>query len=190
MPPHANQSPSPRRTQKDSAKLPSGRQFGSSQFSPALVTLASLHGAPRSPFPRCAGLLLPSLNVHAHDEEPQPHQSFRQEGDGQIVGGQIVCERRRRQIGQPTQTSKRQRRCHEKDRPNARRAFWFHFGTFTPFTMSHRQSDNSPIKASPRTKKIVPAKAGARMSVKLFVRYPCLLTREMEPNLRADQIGP
>jgi hypothetical protein len=46
----------------------------------------------------------------------------------------------------------------------------FHFGRFTPFTMSHRQSDDSPIKASTRTGRIVPAYAGARMSVKLFVR--------------------
>jgi len=46
----------------------------------------------------------------------------------------------------------------------------FHFGRFTPFTMSHRHSDDSPIKASTRTGRIVPAYAGARMSVKLFVR--------------------
>src|ERR1700693_5570595 len=58
----------------------------------------------------------------------------------------------------------------EKNQPNTRRAFSFHFGTFTPFTMSHRQSDNSPIKASIRMRKIVPAYAGARMSVKLFTR--------------------
>ena len=57
-----------------------------------------------------------------------------------------------------------------KDQPNAARAFSFHFGTFTPFTMSHRQSDNSPIKASTRMRKIVPAYAGARMSVKLLTR--------------------
>src|SRR5450432_4196464 len=43
---------------------------------------------------------------------------------------------------------------------NARRTFSFHFKTFTPFTMSHRQSDNSPTKASTRMKKIFPAYAG------------------------------
>ena len=53
--------------------------------------------------PRCAGLLLPSLNVHAHHEEPQHHQSFHEKDGGQIVGGQIVSELRW-QKGQPTQT--------------------------------------------------------------------------------------
>src|SRR6266852_1542012 len=52
----------------------------------------------------------------------------------------------------------------------SRRAFSFHFATFTPFTMSHRQSDNSPIRASTRMRKIFPAYAGARMRVKLFAR--------------------
>ena len=52
----------------------------------------------------------------------------------------------------------------------SRRAFSFHFATLTPFTMSHRQSDNSPIRASTRMRKIFPAYAGARMSVKLFAR--------------------
>jgi len=45
----------------------------------------------------------------------------------------------------------------KKDQPNPRRAFSSHFGTFTPFTMSHRQSDNSPVKASTKMGKIVPA---------------------------------
>ena len=44
--------------------------------------------------PRSAGLLLPSLNVHARHEEPQHRQSFHEEGGGQTVPGQIVCERR------------------------------------------------------------------------------------------------
>src|ERR1700746_3606706 len=47
--------------------------------------------------------------------------------------------------------------CKQLDQPDARRALSFHFATFTPFTMSHRQSDNSPIRASPRMRKIVPA---------------------------------
>src|ERR1700741_5563698 len=63
-----------------------------------------------------------------------------------------------------------QHRRNEKAQPNARRAFSFHFGTFTPFTMSQRQSDTSPMKASTRIRKIVPAYAGAMMSVKLFTR--------------------
>jgi hypothetical protein len=44
-------------------------------------------------FPRSAGLLLPSLKVHARHEEPQHRQSFHEEGGGQTVAGQIVCER-------------------------------------------------------------------------------------------------
>src|SRR6266436_1993389 len=52
--------------------------------------------------PRSAGLLLPSLNVHARHEEPQHRQSFHEEGGGQTVPGQIVCERWC-QEGQPTQ---------------------------------------------------------------------------------------
>ncbi len=42
----------------------------------------------------CAGLLSPSLNVHTHYEEPQHHRSFPEEAGGQIVRGQMVCERR------------------------------------------------------------------------------------------------
>src|SRR5580658_6283857 len=49
----------------------------------------------------CAGLLLPSLNVHAHHEEPHHHQSFHHETCGQIVGEKMVCERRW-QKGKPT----------------------------------------------------------------------------------------
>jgi len=41
-----------------------------------------------------------------HREEPQRHRSFAEEAQGQIVGRQKVCERRR-QKGQPTQTGER-----------------------------------------------------------------------------------
>ena len=44
--------------------------------------------------PRSAGLLLPSLNVHASHEDPQHRRSFHEEGGGQTVPGQMVCERR------------------------------------------------------------------------------------------------
>src|SRR5437879_3869987 len=57
----------------------------------------------------CAGLLLPSLSVHAHHEEPQHHQSFHEEDGGQIVRGKIVSEPRW-QKGQPTQTCDRWQR--------------------------------------------------------------------------------
>ena len=40
------------------------------------------------------GLLLPSLNVHAHHEEPQGQRSFPEDAGDENVGGQIVCERR------------------------------------------------------------------------------------------------
>jgi len=36
-------------------------------------------------FPRSAGLLLPSLNVHARHEEAQHRQSFHEEGGSQTV---------------------------------------------------------------------------------------------------------
>jgi hypothetical protein len=38
-------------------------------------------------------VFLPSLNVHAHHEEPQHHRSFRDKAGGLIVGRQIGCER-------------------------------------------------------------------------------------------------
>jgi hypothetical protein len=43
--------------------------------------------------PCCAGLLLPSLSVHAGHEEPQGQRYFPEAG-GQNVGGQMVRERR------------------------------------------------------------------------------------------------
>jgi hypothetical protein len=55
---------------------------------------------------RCAGLFLPSLGVHSDHQEPQGQRSFPKDAGGQIVGGHIVCERRREK-GQPTQTANR-----------------------------------------------------------------------------------
>ena len=43
--------------------------------------------------PCCFGLLVPTLNVNAHHQEPQHQRYFREEGGGQIVGRQIVYER-------------------------------------------------------------------------------------------------
>ena|SRR6266571_3307252 len=59
--------------------------------------------------PRCAGLLLPVLSVHAHHEEPEHQRSFREDAEDLNVGQQIVCEWRC-QKGQPTQTGKRNQR--------------------------------------------------------------------------------
>ncbi|HEX6554201.1 MAG TPA: hypothetical protein VF026_15655 [Ktedonobacteraceae bacterium] len=56
--------------------------------------------------PRCAGLLVPSLNVHADDEEPQEQRQFSDAVDDQIVGGQSVCEWRI-QKGRETQAGQR-----------------------------------------------------------------------------------
>jgi hypothetical protein len=67
----------------------------------------------------CARLLPPSSNVDAHCEEPQGHRSFAEQAQGQIVGGQIVCERRR-QKGQPTPTGQRHQ-CNQKSRQEGRR---------------------------------------------------------------------
>src|SRR3989442_151378 len=43
--------------------------------------------------PRCAGLLLPSLNVHADDEEPQDQRCRPEEAEGCKIGEQTVSER-------------------------------------------------------------------------------------------------
>src|SRR5258708_40199181 len=46
----------------------------------------------------------------------------------------------------------------------------FHFGTFTPFTRSHRHNDNSPIKAGIRMAgDSISAKGGGRNNRKLMV---------------------
>ena len=45
-----------------------------------------------------------------------------------------------------------------------------HSGTFTPFTRSHKQNDNSPIRANTRTMPTFSAYAGKRMCVKLFTK--------------------
>src|SRR5271154_4655906 len=55
---------------------------------------------------RCPGLLPPFLNVDAHHEEPQHYRFLPEETAGQIVGGNVLCERWH-QIGHPTQTGKR-----------------------------------------------------------------------------------
>jgi len=49
------------------------------------------------------GLLLPSLFVHAHHEEPQHYRFLPEDAGRQIGGGQVDCERLR-EIGYPTQT--------------------------------------------------------------------------------------
>src|SRR5437870_13656755 len=78
---------------------------------PRLVTLASFHGTLRSPFRRCAGLLLPSLIVHAHDEEPQAQKYLGKAGNHQEgedsrcdLGCKEVCET----VGQVTHAIDRQ----------------------------------------------------------------------------------
>jgi len=42
---------------------------------------------------RCAGLLLPSLNVHADHEEPHGQRSFTEDAGGKNIGGQMACKR-------------------------------------------------------------------------------------------------
>src|SRR5712692_5582210 len=58
----------------------------------------------RSPIPRCTGLPLPSLFVHAEDEEPEDQQCCPEEAESGNVGEQTVSERQI-QEAQPTQTS-------------------------------------------------------------------------------------
>src|SRR5262245_27830992 len=43
--------------------------------------------------PRCAGLLLPSLFVHALGEQPKGQRSFPEETGGDVEGRQLVGER-------------------------------------------------------------------------------------------------
>ena len=47
-------------------------------------------------------------------------------------------------------------------------AFSSHFGTFTPFTVSHRASESSPIKAGTATQRNnAPAIGGERITARL-----------------------
>src|SRR6266700_545025 len=58
---------------------------------------------------RCAGLFLPSLNVHADHEEPQAQREFRQAGGHLDVRDQVSCKSWRKKvcetIGQLAQSS-------------------------------------------------------------------------------------
>src|SRR5882724_11851478 len=44
----------------------------------------------RCPIPPRAGLLLPSLNVHAGHKKPHGQQSLPEDAGGQIIGGQVL----------------------------------------------------------------------------------------------------
>jgi hypothetical protein len=49
---------------------------------------------PHSLFTRYAGLLLPSLSVQADHKQPHGQRSFSDDAGCQIVGREMVCERR------------------------------------------------------------------------------------------------
>src|SRR5207245_3228897 len=69
------------------------------------------HGAPRSPMSRCAGLLLPSLNVHADHDERQGERSFANEAGHldvrEQVGREPRCKKVCETVGQVAQTPDR-----------------------------------------------------------------------------------
>jgi len=59
------------------------------------------YGALRSPITRCAGLLLPSLNVHADHDERQGERSFPNEAGQLDEREQIGREPRRKKVCEP-----------------------------------------------------------------------------------------